>query len=129
MGKSKKKEQLGIDPGTASNRLVKDLLWSYIVQAEHHFCHQCGAELSREDFSIEHKTPWLDSENPIGLFFDLENIAFSHKGCNSRAARRFTLDDETKRERELARYKRKYWSKTPEERKKRRKEQYLRTGT
>ena len=37
--------------------------------------------------SIDHKTPWLHSEDPRGLFFDIDNIAFSHKSCNYSAAR------------------------------------------
>ena len=38
--------------------------------------------------SIEHKIPWLDSDNPKELFFNLEkNIAFSHLSCNISAAR------------------------------------------
>lgn len=43
--------------------------------------------MSRETFSIEHKIPWLDSEDPTGLFFNLDNISFSHKSCNYEAKR------------------------------------------
>lgn len=75
-----------MNPSTASNRLVKDLLFSF-VQKEGHKCFHCGGEISREDFSIEHKIPWLDSDDPIGLFFDLDNIAFSHFKCNSGKSR------------------------------------------
>lgn len=35
-----------------------------------------------KELSIEQKTPWLDSENPVSVFFDLNNIAFSHLKCN-----------------------------------------------
>ncbi len=44
--------------------------------------------MSRETFSIEHIVPWLDSDDPKGLFFDLNNIAFSHLSCNVGAARK-----------------------------------------
>lgn len=44
--------------------------------------------MERENFSIEHKTPWLDSENPLELYFSLENIDFSHHVCNIKAARK-----------------------------------------
>ena len=46
--------------------------------------------MERDNFSVEHVTPWLDSEDPVGLFFDLKNISFSHRNCNSSAARRPT---------------------------------------
>jgi len=38
--------------------------------------------MTRENFTIEHKVPWLDSEDPVKMFFDLDNIAFSHHKCN-----------------------------------------------
>lgn len=40
-----------------------------------------------EELSIEHKTPWLNSNNPKELYFDLNNIAFSHLSCNIGARR------------------------------------------
>lgn len=86
MSKAKKQKQLGMNPGTASNRLVKDILFSF-VQQNGHVCHHCQKEMTREDFSIEHIKPWLDSDDPVRLYFDLNNIAFSHISCNSSAAR------------------------------------------
>lgn len=83
----KKENQLGMNPSTASNRLVKDVLFKLAVDAGHK-CFQCQGELARESFSIEHKVPWLDSDDPVGLYFDLENIAFSHHGCNVGARRK-----------------------------------------
>ena len=76
-----KQAQLGINPSTAQGRLVKDLLFDFVIKSGHK-CHKCGIELTRETFSIEHIIPWLDSENPIELFFDLNNIAYSHLSCN-----------------------------------------------
>lgn len=78
----KKKQQLGMNPSTASHRLVKDILWKLIVQTNQDTCCKCGEPMSRETFSIEHVTPWLDSEDPAGLYFDLNNINFSHLSCN-----------------------------------------------
>lgn len=78
----KKTLQLGMNPSTASGRLVKDLLWSLIKQTGQDACCKCGEPMSRETFSIEHVTPWLDSEDPVGLYFDLDNIAYSHLRCN-----------------------------------------------
>lgn len=83
----KKQQQLGMNPSTASGRLVKDVLYSLVVKTDQNNCFHCGFPMSRETFSIEHKVPWLDSEDPLRLFFDLENISFSHQACNSSAAR------------------------------------------
>jgi hypothetical protein len=88
MVKEEKKRQLGMDAGTASNRLVKDILWSLIVQSGEGYCYRCKEPMLRNNFSIEHKEPWLHSEDPKGLFFSLDNITFSHKSCNYSAARR-----------------------------------------
>ena len=44
-----------------------------------------GSIKTVEGLSIEHKTPWLDRENAKELFWDLDNIAFSHLSCNSGA--------------------------------------------
>lgn len=81
------KSQLGMAVGTASYRLVKDLLFDFIEKAGH-VCFRCGEPMSRADFSIEHKEPWLHSEDPLNLFFDKENIAYSHLSCNSAAGRK-----------------------------------------
>ena len=77
----KKQSQLGMNPSTASHRLGKDLLFKF-VQIHHPNCYRCGEPMTRETFSIEHKTPWLDSDDPVGLYFDLDNIDFSHLQCN-----------------------------------------------
>lgn len=86
-GNLKKHSQLGMNASTASHRLVKDLLFKFAVDAGH-VCFRCNKDLVRETFSIEHKIAWLDSEYPIDLFFDLNNIAFSHLPCNVGAAKR-----------------------------------------
>jgi hypothetical protein len=72
---------------TAKSKLVIDLLFKF-VQERHPICFRCGRPLDRESFSIEHKKPWLHEKNAAALYFDLENVAFSHLGCNSKAARR-----------------------------------------
>lgn len=84
----KKADQLGMPIGTASNRLVKDILFSLIVETGKNCCFHCSMPMTREDFSIEHKTPWLDSEDPKQMFFDLNNISFSHHSCNVSLARK-----------------------------------------
>lgn len=82
-----KAEQLGMNPSTASHKLVKDILFQLVQETGKDWCFQCGAKIERNNFSIEHKVPWLHSDDPKALFFDLDNIAFSHKECNSLAAR------------------------------------------
>lgn len=116
----KKQSQLGMNPSTASGRLVKDVLFKF-VQMHHPNCFKCGLPMTRETFSIEHKTPWLDSDDPVGLYFDLNNIDFSHNKCNAAAARRPNKVYESVTEREKFRQRRRY---TPE----RRRAVYLRTG-
>ncbi len=87
-GNMKKAEQLGMAIGTASNRLRKSILFHLLQETNKDICFQCGKKIDDIDnLSIEHKIPWLDSENPVELFFDLNNIAFSHLSCNSGASR------------------------------------------
>lgn len=124
---NKKADQLGMNPSTAQNRLTKDILFSLVVETGKNMCHQCGGEITRDNFSIEHKKPWLDSDNPVGLFFGLDNIAFSHLKCNVDARRvpvkartaEEILERDRRQRRESA--KRKY---SPEKRR----EKYLQTG-
>ena len=78
-----------MNPSTASNRLKKELLYSLAKRLKINWCYQCGAEIeTAKRMTIEHKTPWLDSGDPVGNFFNLDNIAFSHASCNYNAGRR-----------------------------------------
>lgn len=126
---SKKNEQLGMNYSTASNRLRKDILWHYVVKCGDDICHQCGKKIEdQSELSIEHKKPWLDSNNPVELFFDLDNIAFSHLSCNVRVGRKPNKVYDTPEEQKRAGHRRFRAKLSKEERKKRRREQYLRTG-
>lgn len=87
MSKEKKKAQLGIDPGTASSRLNRMIMFSMICRLGINACHQCGEPMTVENFSVEHIVPWFDSGDPYKLFFDLSNISFSHLSCNRLASR------------------------------------------
>ena len=88
-GNDKKTEQLGMPVGTASNRLRKSIIYNLVKQLNQHYCFQCGSEIESEnELSIEHKIPYLDSDNPKELFFNLDNIAFSHLNCNIGAGRK-----------------------------------------
>lgn len=89
--KEEKQKQLGMNPSTASAKLLKDILFDFVIKAGH-VCYKCKGKLTRETFSVEHIEPWLHSEDPIGLFFSLDNIAFSHLDCNiSRARKRKSI--------------------------------------
>ena len=134
MKKDKKSTQLEMNISTAQGKLVKDILWSLIQQTNQTKCFICNKEMTRETFSIEHKIPWVDSENPKKLFWDLNNISFSHLSCNIASRRKGKLVHGTevgysyhKCRCELCRkaatdYKRKRY--TPEKRK----EKYLKSG-
>ena len=79
----KKRMQLGMPFGTACGRLKKQLLFSLLLKYKENICYRCGKLIdSSEDLSIEHKIDWLDSSNPKQIFFDTNNIGFSHCKCN-----------------------------------------------
>ena len=81
--KKKKREQLGMDDSTASHKLRKLILFSLVQQTAQDVCFRCQTKIETvQEFSIEHKMPWLDSNNPVNNFFDLGNIDFSHLKCN-----------------------------------------------
>ena len=109
LSNKKKAKILGMPIGTASNRLRKKILFSLVQQTEQDICFRCDQKIERiKELSIEHKIPWLNSENPIELFFDLENIAFSHLACNIRGrnAQRFPKNiicPDCKKERQIGR--------------------------
>lgn len=89
MNKDKKRLQLGQDPSTAANKLKKMILFQLVQNTKCDRCYQCSEKIkTAEELSIEHIIPWLDSENPKELFFDISNIAFSHLKCNIAASRK-----------------------------------------
>jgi hypothetical protein len=88
-GNAKKEAQLGMSRGKANNILRRSILFRLVQMCELDVCYQCEKKIETvEELSVEHKVPWLDSDNPTGLYFDLDNIAFSHRSCNYRAARK-----------------------------------------
>lgn len=76
---------LGMHPATASGKLLRDLLFSFIEEKEI-TCHRCGGKLLRDNFSIEHKEAWMSADDPLTSFFDLTNVTYSHRFCNYSAA-------------------------------------------
>ncbi len=113
----RKKHQLGMDPGTAAGRLIKDLLFTFAIDAGHQ-CYRCCRPLTRTTFSVDHIKPWLNSPNPQEMFFDLKNIAFSHLACNVGDRRPSTnlITDEELAAMPAARRKRILWNRASQER-------------
>jgi hypothetical protein len=75
--------------GTACNRLRKLVMYRILELAGNTDCFRCGLKIgSAAELSIDHKQDWQESSDPIRLFFDLDNIAFSHRRCNISAADR-----------------------------------------
>lgn len=67
--------------GTASSKLRKLIMFSLVQKLGEDSCYKCKKKIEYvEDFSIEHKRPWLHVS--ADLFWDLDNITFSHSRCN-----------------------------------------------
>lgn len=82
-----KNTALGMNVSTANHQLKKLLMFQMMQRLGDDKCHQCNEVIeSAAQLSVEHKTPWLTSANPRDTFFDLNNVAFSHLSCNSRAS-------------------------------------------
>lgn len=103
MSKSKDKNNvlraklLGMPFGTANQRLRKSIMFDLAKKCNMDTCFRCNKKIDKiEDLSIEHKVPWQNGDDPVKLFFDTDNIAFSHLSCNS-AARTFPNTEEHKR--------------------------------
>ena len=74
---------------TASARLKLNILFDFVVKLGLDSCFKCGKCIKTDaELSVEHKIAWLDRSPD--LFWDLENIAFSHRKCNK--AERFPRD-------------------------------------
>lgn len=79
-----KSEQLEIPFSTANQRLRKMIMFKLVQECGRDNCYRCKEKITDIDnFSIEHMEDWLHTENPKELFFDLNNIAFSHHKCNT----------------------------------------------
>ena len=72
---------LGMSYGAACNRLRKNILFHLLKEHGKNICFKCSEVIDKvEDLSIEHKLPWEGRD--ASLFWDIENIAFSHMKCN-----------------------------------------------
>ena len=78
---ARRANQLGMPFGTASNRLRKLVLFHLLKKCGDDFCYRCHERIKVvEDLSIEHKEPWEGRD--LSLFWDIDNISFSHIKCN-----------------------------------------------
>jgi len=75
--------QLGMPMATARARLIKSILFNMLQRHGEDVCFKCSKKIEKiEELTIEHKQPWLHVSSE--LFWDLDNIAFSHPApCNS----------------------------------------------
>jgi hypothetical protein len=86
---ARKSAFLGMPHGTAGNRLRKMILFNLLQRHGENVCFKCAEPIeTAEELNIEHKQPWEGIS--VELFWDLENIAFSHLRCNKNHRRRGT---------------------------------------
>lgn len=103
----KKQDKLGMPYGTANGRLKKNIMFDMAKKLNLHICYHCELPIATvTEFSIEHKEPWLNSDAPAELFFDLGNIAFSHLKCNIEAGVKMPKVYSTKLEKNQAKHSR-----------------------
>jgi hypothetical protein len=77
----RKSDQLGMPFGTAVHRLRKSIVFHLLQKHGENVCFVCNEIIDTVDeLSYEHKVPWQGNSND--LFWDLDNIAFSHLRCN-----------------------------------------------
>jgi Zn finger protein HypA/HybF involved in hydrogenase expression len=79
-----KTKQLGMPFGTATSKLRKLVMFDLMKKLGLDICFRCNKKIEDiRELSLEHKIPWRHSDNPVELFFNLENVSFSHLSCNS----------------------------------------------
>jgi hypothetical protein len=83
----RKQEQLGMPLGTASARLRRLILFRLVQRLGEDVCYRCGRAIETvAELSIEHKKPWFNVDP--SLFWDPDNLAFSHLSCSAGSRRR-----------------------------------------
>ncbi len=74
--------ELGMSMTSARTLLRKQIMLSMARKLHEDVCFKCGIKIEiAEELSIEHKKFWLHVSSE--LFWDLDNIAFSHRKCNT----------------------------------------------
>ncbi len=81
----------GVRSSTARFQLKNKLFFSYIKAAGDNTCYGCTKPIETVgELSIEHIEPHMGRAE---VFWDLENIAYSHLDCNKRRGYRRPLPD------------------------------------
>lgn len=76
-----KTAQLGVSFSTATHQLRKSVMFDMMQRLGEDECFKCGNKIENvAELSMEHKVPWLF--NDTSLFWDLDNLAWSHLRCN-----------------------------------------------
>ncbi len=84
----KKALQLGMSIGKAAAILKKNVMFVLVRNCGLDICYRCEKSINTADeLSIEHKENWMNSSDPAGIFFNLDNITFSHRSCNIKASK------------------------------------------
>lgn len=83
----KYEKQLGMDLGTAQHRLRKQVLFRLVKETCGIKCYRCSKDMSEDDFTLDHKVAWRNSPKAEALFWDSDNVAWSHSVCNTQASR------------------------------------------
>ena len=81
MSNESKNKTLGMPHGTAVSKLRKNVLFHLLKKHNENMCIRCHKPIyTSDELSMEHLKPWegISAE----LFWDLDNIAFSHMKCN-----------------------------------------------
>jgi hypothetical protein len=80
-------KQLGMKILSARLKLMRMIIFDYARKDGTLKCFRCGKEiLSYEDTTIDHIKDWRNVD-PV-LFWDLENISYSHYSCNVKGNRK-----------------------------------------
>lgn len=83
------KELLGDSFGKLNAQLKGRYLFYLVKKLNKNICFRCGQSIdSSEEFSIEHKIPYINGNS--NLYLDLSNIDFAHRKCNSGESKKGT---------------------------------------
>lgn len=97
--------------GASSYKLYRTIMMHLAERLGLCLCFRCGKKIEKlREFSVEHKIPWVGHPDAATVFMDVNNIAFSHLSCNSRAQRKPNKVFASELERKRAQFKR-YWNK------------------
>ena len=90
----KKSQQLGMNFSKACHRLRKTLMLKLLQQLGKNICHRCGELIETpEELSVDHMVDWLDRDPK--LFWDTENVAYSHRRCNKAGRKPRSIRDKS----------------------------------